>query len=766
MDPKKFLILSDAEKTAFLNTLSEEQRIAFMQSVDREEQIQNGNVTPNPNPLVDTSTRTTPPLKLSFDKPYDNSVFIPKSREEIAAMTEDEAKEYAKAEFQHMKGKALNSLSSLSTIATTMNDMANTVNPAQAEVAPSAIAGGVSGALSGAALGPIGIVGGGLLGMISGGLKAGAQREAHDQAEYEKQRKRFTGLRMAPQTFEEGGMANTDADPEIELPVQEEEGEIMLFPDGKLVDSMATKKHKQMKGNDVTDFIPDGTVIFSNSKKKLIDLSKVKDHVFNITKGNYSEDGNTPGETLLMKDIYGTGKKTPAQIVRKIRKDLPIIEDPKEQIEIETNAENLRRRAQLLLPIMEMQEGIYKKFEFEKPMKFEKGGMARKKRKKAVIPSYEGGGVSTTTTDDCGVGFKKDVDGNCVPDYGPTPIPTPESFIGIGDKAQRDAIIAAIPTYEARAAYMDQVYKLGVKGFADIGITPPVKPITTASPTTPVTSTTTPPVTSTGTVTTPPPDFKLELPQLPTISDDAFDQADEMIATDREMVNKSANESLASAEDLYRSQRFRNWGILASRLGGVGLQNPVEKPVTLGTEHVDNMFPQITESQIQANLTPIRRQQGRVLSAINESGLSGSKIGSAVASTQERLIDAESDVRTKSNQFNQTQSGKRYERLKNIIDLNRSSEVAAENKTTANRNQMVSNVANIAASSIRDAGSLKEALEMKREELKRYRDQNNRQLNQDEYNNLLRKEEQKIKREWNDKMRTDFASMLSKFITG
>lgn len=752
IDPKAFLALSEAEKNAHLASLPEDQRIAFVQSVQAYEATRGAVTptlplagTPRPNVANDIAgipatrnTSITQPLAPQSDRSDPDA--------EIAAIQPNQQIDPQLPQSKQPLQQLMDRLSTVGTVATTMIDMANMANPAQTEVAPSAISSGVAGAIAGAKAGPIGAIGGGLLGMVSGGLKAGTQREAYEQQEYEKQLRKFTGLRMAPRTYEEGGIPPTEADPALPIPVQEEKGEVMFFPDGKLVDSMAKKTHKQMDNDDVTDFIPDGTVIFSNSEKKVIDLSKFKDHVLNITKGHYSEDGNTPGETILFGDVYGKkGKKTPAVLAKAVRKMTPIIEKPVEQIEIDTNAENLRRRAELLLPIMQIQEGVYKKFEFEKPMKFEKGGIARKKRKKSVIPKYEGG------TDGCGVGYIKDESGNCVPDI--------QTLAGMNE-TQLDSVLASVPRDQYEGIYeMVRNYNNTTKD----GNSPiPVPPIPGLSITNPITA----PAARKNPLAamTIDPKININIPSTPTIGTDAYAKVDESLAANREQVNQDYDASLAADEDLYRGQRFRNIGILAQRLTGVGMQDKTETPVTLGTEHVNNMYPQIQESQIQSQLTPIRKQQSRVLGAINESGLSGSKIGSAIASTQDRLIEAESDVRSKAGIFNQTQEGKRYERLKNIIDLNRASEVGAENKTRENQNRMVANVANIGANALKDEGGLQEALANKREELKRWKQQNMRQLDQAQFDNILRREEQKIKREWQDKIRTDLASIVSKYI--
>lgn len=767
IDPKAFLAMNEADRAAYLATLSPEDQASFQAQVAAIDPNRNGGVTaPLPtqiSPVVNPNAPTVPKMNLSFNNKTNNLI----SPEEFWKMSKADKEAYvsklspedniifSKSVNKGLINGGLNTLDTISTAATTMIDSVNTAYPEQANPTTSAIATGVSGAISGAKFGPVGAVAGGLLGALSGGLKAGGQREAYEENELSKEKKRISGLRIAPSSYETGGVAKTDADPELELPVQEEEGEIMLFPDGRLVDSMATKTHKQMKDNQVTDFIPDGTLIFSNSKKKLIDLTKIKDHVFTITKGHYSEDGNTPGETVTMGDIYGTrGKKTPAALAKMVRKMLPVIEEPKEQFQIETNMENLRKRAELLLPIMEMQEGVYKKFEYEKPMTFEKGGIARKKAKKKMIPKYEGG------TDGCGAGFKKDADGNCVPD-----IPALSTF----NQSDLDKALFNINDPEYRG-----VVASGVQNYAAMmsGDVPPEEPVTDGLVTDDTKIVKDPEIKLSG-VTNPlaPPEnikrvppLKVTIPQTPMVGDDVFKKADDMMAADRQNTDQQFDTQMAANEDLYKSQKFRNFGILMSKLTGTLLQKPTVEPVAYGTELVDGMFPKISESEIKQQLTPIRKSQNRVLQAVNDSGISGSQVGSSIASTQARLIEAEGEARSKAGQFNKNQEGRRFEKLKTIRDLNTQNAVAAENATTSNRNALVANTAGIGADSLKAAGSLQEALYLKRQELNKWKQENQNVMSQNEFNNIVKKEELRIKREWNDKVRTDLADILSKYI--
>lgn len=739
MDPAKYLTLPKAERDAYVMSLPEAERSPFVDSVYNytvnqskelgitlppkdQPPVSSVNLLPTAPiapPVAAIPARrpvlpTTQPLPAAGRPRKD----ILSDLKDIQPNPIDDTPNKALSD-EYNKGiidKGIDSLSSLATVTSSFVDMANMSNPAQTEIAPSAIAGGVSGLVSG---GPLGAV----IGAVGGALKAGEQRTAYEEAEAKKRRNILTGLRVAPSIQETGGVIEEDVDPDIDIPVQEEEGELMLLPDGRLVDSMADETHKEMKSKEVTDWLPSDTMVFSNSKKRLINLAKIKDDVFTITKGHYSEDGNEPGETILMGDVYGKkGKKTPAAMAAKVRKDLPVIEKPVEQIEINTNKENLRRRAELLLPIMQVQEKTYKKFEFEKPVKYEKGGVVKKLE------------MGATPVDACPPGFFKPTpESPCLPlddtyagmstankeNWGPFR----EQVVGrVNDNASPVPPIGTFVPYRVDAG---SSYKNLAK--AD-------KAIKAIEP---------------GSFVRDPP---ATLSPLSSLSNSVLNGADPILGAQGQQIESDYAASTQEAQNLYRSHRMRNIGMLAARLAGDSFQDPTEDPIIQEAGAVNEMFPKITESQIREQTGEVRNSQNRVLSVINDSGISGSRLGSAIASTQARLIEGENQVRSHALDVNQSQQAKRYERLNSILNINRAAETTADNATRDNRNQLVSNISDVAASNIRDQGGLKESLSNRLEELKKWRQENKATVSQSEYNNMVRLEERKYKREYDQKM--------------
>lgn len=540
--------------------------------------------------------------------------------------------------------------------------------------------GALSGALSGMGAGPIGIVGGALI----GALNAGNRREEFETEEQRRQEAILDGLRVQPGTMEDGGSVIEDIDPSVLIPKIEEKGEMMLFPDGKIVDSMATKSHKDNDSKDPTDFLPNGTFVFSNSKKKEIDLSKIKDDILEFTTGRYSEDGNTPMKKVTMGDVYGKkGKKTPAEIIKKIRKRTPMVENPKEKFEIQTNIDNLRNRLKLIRPIMEMQEGVYKKFEFDDIEEMELGGIA-------------------STVDGCPDGYHRNEEGECVNSFGEI------SIVEDINAAKR------VPA---------------VKPVSRLPIGVPV-----VSPSQPV---------NPGKVTTEHNVFK----------EDAFDKYVDYLDDRKDEVDENHQKALAKANKNYKLNRLNNFGQLMSSMAGTVMQDFSETPHLLEVDDVDKEFPLIQESEIQRSVTNVKKNVARALEQINNSGISGSKVGAAIGGISSRVMDAESGIRGNAMKFNKTQEAQRYRKLNAVINQNGSSVVAAKNAERTNRNQATRDLADSVTNFLSSQGKLRMSKEERIDLLNKWKDEETNKA-------TLKQIDLAIKEETNDKVISNIKSIL------
>lgn len=196
-------------------------------------------------------------------------------------------------------------------------------------------------------------IGGGPLGMLAGAA-SGALTSVGSANAYENYRNLSNpdvlDKGVYPKAYmEEGGNTGYNS-------IQAEEGELMLFPEGDIVDVLADDKHKNMKSSKVTDMVPDGTYVFSN--KLEVDTRKIKeeDDIIASYPGTYSEQGNTPMQYIKLTDVLGKGKMTFAEAVDKIRKKIPTMDDIKDITTTQTNDMNVESRNPYLMKLMEMQE--------------------------------------------------------------------------------------------------------------------------------------------------------------------------------------------------------------------------------------------------------------------------------------------------------------------------------------------------------------------------------------------------------------------------
>lgn len=215
------------------------------------------------------------------------------------------------------------------------------------------------GMLAGLAGGPIGVIAGGL----SGGINYAQKQQNFEEklAEYNKKQMRDKTVAPFSGYFADGGPAipGSGVQDIIQLMnIQTEIGEFILTPDGDLVPVMATKLHKDMEKNEITDRIAEGSYIFSQKNEFNTENMSDKEDVLFRSAGSYSEKyGNIPGEEFRFTDFVGKGKMSYAEAAKNISKKISIVNDESGDILTEmTNAKNLETRTPILLKLMAEQE--------------------------------------------------------------------------------------------------------------------------------------------------------------------------------------------------------------------------------------------------------------------------------------------------------------------------------------------------------------------------------------------------------------------------
>ena len=195
-------------------------------------------------------------------------------------------------------------------------------------------------------------------------------------------------------SFQFGGLAS--------IPIQTEEGEMIVLPNLNIVPTNADTTHEKMDKDVITDITPEGSYILSNDKKIRMKKKDAEDIIMEVRSEKYQEGkkGMIPEETSFA-ELWGKKTKdmTPAQLGEAIRRRYPIV-DKKEMFgdsdifTENTNQENLTQR----LPWLDVVIGFN---ETEKQKKnpdallFKKGGTVKRPlRLKNAIKAPSGMDVS------------------------------------------------------------------------------------------------------------------------------------------------------------------------------------------------------------------------------------------------------------------------------------------------------------------------------------------------------------------------------------
>lgn len=197
-------------------------------------------------------------------------------------------------------------------------------------------------------------IGAGLPGMVAGGLFGGL-RSARLAEDYEKGKNLSQELNMANKTvmpsqyMAEGG-------PVRYKDVQTEEGEVIVLPNGDIVDVLADNKHSEEDDDTVTDKLEEGSYVFSAKLKLNPEELSEEDNMIAVFPGTYSEQGNTPLQEMELTDIIGEEELTFAEAVKKIQKKITTLEDVKDIFTTHTNNMNVETRIPYLMRLMELQD--------------------------------------------------------------------------------------------------------------------------------------------------------------------------------------------------------------------------------------------------------------------------------------------------------------------------------------------------------------------------------------------------------------------------
>jgi len=150
-------------------------------------------------------------------------------------------------------------------------------------------------------------------------------------------------------------------------PVQTEKGEMVTTPDMTTTKTLATKRHRQMTDDEVTDVLPVGSMIWSNdpqmafTRNEYIAGRKLEDMTIAKTPMYYSEtETMLPQEDIKLLDGFTKkGKFTPADFAKSIKRRMPITDRTHDAFSELAKRENRAHRAEYLIPFAEI--AMYKK---------------------------------------------------------------------------------------------------------------------------------------------------------------------------------------------------------------------------------------------------------------------------------------------------------------------------------------------------------------------------------------------------------------------
>lgn len=163
--------------------------------------------------------------------------------------------------------------------------------------------------------------------------------------------------------------------------IQTEKGEVAVFADGTIADVKATKSHKQMKKDEVTDIVPEGTFIGSDHKSMQIKDSELENIDFGFAHVKYEEGkiSDLPEKVEASKFMNKKGKTTPAQYLKNLRKHYDLSDADSDIFTEVTNKENLVART----PYINLIEQLTEK-------------KKSKKSSKKEVESFQSGGTTGT----------------------------------------------------------------------------------------------------------------------------------------------------------------------------------------------------------------------------------------------------------------------------------------------------------------------------------------------------------------------------------
>lgn len=203
-----------------------------------------------------------------------------------------------------------------------------------------ALGGAITGLTTGGGIGAV-------LGALTGFANAGQAREDYERMLDDQKDRYMRDRTFLPDMLAEGGMTG-DA-------IQTEDGETLVLPTLAISKVKAKEKHKDMEDSEVTDIVPQGTIVFS--AKKTLDLKKHADHKLAEALAFYDDHDKYDFKGLKVGDILGDdGEISYAEAINRVKKFYPTTKE-KNLIAEQTNEMNMAARKPILEYLFRLQSG-------------------------------------------------------------------------------------------------------------------------------------------------------------------------------------------------------------------------------------------------------------------------------------------------------------------------------------------------------------------------------------------------------------------------
>ena len=539
---------------------------------------------------------------------------------------------------------------------------------------PSIGKGAAGGFLSGVSRG--GLLGG-ILGAGVGVFGAAKQRGINEETEFENEMDMYESSVVSPRSFELGGTIQKILGEDY-TPIQAEKGdkgkEMLMLPNLDLVETFAEESHDDMDEDEVTDVVPIGTEVFSSDDSRKVNLEDIKDDVLGYGLDHRTDsDGNTKVGAVKISDFLPSkGTKSYAELVKGVKRDYPTKHEKEKDIfAMDTNLENKTSRLPILQYLMMHQEAENLTEEGEEQEEgmlpqFRMGGMAgggkfalnaneRNNSLLAKIQKMQTGGTAPHLLPGTIAYLKQMLSGSpTLPDIGLEEFDLTPDLEGMG------------PNMDDKPM-QDYFFHLGRNmGGTEQG----------------------------------------DSEQGDSEQGDLEQKALSMIDDRRDAMEDERTLSESEYDEYFDRQGSRNFGSAILQTASALAQNTGVETPEVSTRFAKEMFPKISQTDVEMMKSPLRKNQRQLLDMLRQSGVRGSQLPSILGSTQSKVLSQEAQIDQRTKEYNRRQDAKYFQALQLAEDKRNAFEAEEINRERDLSRQTIGRIGDVGQRAIDVDGML------------------------------------------------------------